>query len=713
MRNIFIKTKFYCVLLIAMLILATLTGAWPEQTQGAVALSDIQNHWARNSIQDMADQGRIKGYQDGTFQPERLITRAEFAHLIVVSLALTETNGKGFDDTAGHWAEKSIKTASDHGIIAGYNENSFGPDDSITREQAAVILVKALGITSDTGQDFVDNGAVSYWALASVKGVSAYGIISGYPDGSFKPKANVTRAQAAVILQRSIALIGKIPVEPKEAAVSAPVVLSMLPVSAYASGGGGGGGAAVTDSAKSYTLTLEASPVNGGSVSGEGRYKEGDIVTAGATAHSGYTLKNWTVNGTQVSTSSTFKFYMPASDTVITANFVPTYTLTLQASPVGGGTVSNNSGTGPYPAGTAVSVTASPSSGYAFKNWTVNSTEVSTSASYTYTMPASDTVITANFVPTYTLTLQASPVGGGTVSNNSGTGPYPAGTAVSVTASPSSGYAFKNWTVNSTEVSTAANYTYIMPASNAVLVANFAPTYTLTLQASPSGSGSVSGAGTYEAGTEVSITAEAAEGYAFENWTLDNGTVVSTSADDTYSMPAANTTLIANFKEDEVEPEEYALTLQANPDGGGTVSGDGTYEAGTEVSITAEATEGYTFEKWTLEDGTEVSAGASYTYTMPAANTTLIANFKEAEVEPEEYALTLQANPSEGGTVSGAGEYEEGTSVSVTAEAAEGYTFSSWTSDSQEVSPDADYEFSMPAGDIELVANFTPEEPSE
>ncbi|KUG05476.1 hypothetical protein ASZ90_017158 [hydrocarbon metagenome] len=588
----------------------------------------------------MADQGRLKGYGDGTFQPDRVITRAEL-HLIVDSLGLSESNGKGFEDTAGHWAEKSIKTASDNGIINGYNKNSFGPDDSITREQAADILAKAMKITSDTGQDFVDSGAISYWALASVKSASAYGIISGYPDGSFKPKANVTRAQAAVILQRSIQLMVNMPVESKEVAVSTPpVVLSMLPVSTYSSSGGGapGGGS------KSYTLTVEASPETGGSVSGGGSFKEGVTVTVSATANSGYTLKNWTVNGAEVSTASAFDLFMPAADGVLVANFAKTYTLIVQANPSEGGTASDTAGTGPYEAGTLVNVKAEAAAGYQFENWTVNDTVVSTTAEHTYIVPTTDAVLVANFAKTYTLILQAYPTGGGDVSDNTGTGPYEAGESVDVAAAAGEGYTFENWTVNGEVVNTNASFSYPMPAADTILVANFAEdpvvpdTYALTLQANPTGGGDVSnntGTGSYEAGESVEIAAVAKDGYTFENWTLEGGGVVSSSASFRFTMPDADTTLVANFTEEAVEPETYNLSLQVSPGGGGTVTDNtdaGPYEAGESVDVAAEAAEGYTFENWTV-NGDVVNTNASFTYIMPAEDVTLAGNFTAVVVE--------------------------------------------------------------------------------
>ena len=144
----------------------------------------------------------------------------------------------------------------------------------------------------------------------------------------------------------------------------------------------------------------------------------------------------------------------------------------------------------------------------------------------------------------------------------------------------------------------------------------------------------------------------------------------------------------------------YDITLSANPSNGGAVSGAGTYNAGTEVTVTATPFDGYSFVNWT-ENGTEVSTNAAYTFTV-TSDRYLVANFEENIVY---YTLTLIANPTDGGTLTGAGTYEEGTSVTVTATAAEGYEFNNWTENGSVVSTNASYTFTI-SGDRTLVANF-------
>lgn len=166
-----------------------------------VTLTDIAGHWAQADIQKLFEAGAISGYPDKSFKPNNNITRAEFAVTLVKALNLAPQSGKVFNDTANHWAKDFIATAQAYGIISGYSDTEFGPNDKITREQMAVMVVKAADLTAtDNAKTFTDSAKVSAWAKDAVIAASSNGIISGYPDGSFKPQANATRAEAVTII---------------------------------------------------------------------------------------------------------------------------------------------------------------------------------------------------------------------------------------------------------------------------------------------------------------------------------------------------------------------------------------------------------------------------------------------------------------------------------------------------------------------------------
>ena len=214
--------------------------------------------------------------------------------------------------------------------------------------------------------------------------------------------------------------------------------------------------------------------------------------------------------------------------------------------------------------------------------------------------------------------------------------------------------------------------------------------YTIAATASPSEGGSVTGSGMYITGDNITLTATPAEGYRFLHWT--DG-VNNLGNENPYSFVAsANADITAVF---ELIPT-YNITATANPTEGGTVTGDGTYNHGESVTLTATANEGYHFVNWT-EGGNVVSTNASYTFTADQART-LVAQF-----EPNSYTITATANPTEGGTVTGDGSYNHGESVTLTATANTGYRFIDW-SNGEKASP---YTFTA-AANLDITANFAP-----
>jgi hypothetical protein len=288
-----------------------------------------------------------------------------------------------------------------------------------------------------------------------------------------------------------------------------------------------------------YAISVSASPAMGGAVSGTGTFPAGSRQSVAATANSGYQFLNWTHNGGVVSTSARYTF-MLNSNVTLAANFTPLYSIAVTASPSGGGTVT---GGGTFASGSTQKVTAAASSGYAFVNWTQNGSVVSTSASYTFTLTSS-VVLVANFVPTYSVSLSASPSSGGITI---GGGIFAAGSTQTVTATANGGYSFVNWTQGSTVVTTSTSYTFTL-TGNVTLVANFAPVatqYSVAVSASPSADGTVTGGGTFPAGNTHTVMATANGGYSFVNWT-QNGSAVSTSTSYTFVVNS-NVTLIANF----------------------------------------------------------------------------------------------------------------------------------------------------------------------
>ncbi|NUU60656.1 cadherin-like beta sandwich domain-containing protein [Paenibacillus agri] len=169
--------------------------------------ADIHGHWAEVSIKELVSLGGLTGYPDDTFRPDNKITRAEFVTMIAKTLNLQATNGKEFADTKTHWAHDTIATAAALGIVDGYNGDTFGPDEWVTREQVAAMVVRAAKLAlADKDISFSDSSKISAWALPALKTAIDQGLINGYTDGTVKPTGNTSRAEAATILLRALQL---------------------------------------------------------------------------------------------------------------------------------------------------------------------------------------------------------------------------------------------------------------------------------------------------------------------------------------------------------------------------------------------------------------------------------------------------------------------------------------------------------------------------
>ena len=446
-----------------------------------------------------------------------------------------------------------------------------------------------------------------------------------------------------------------------------------------------GGGGVTT-----YTIAVSANPSNGGTVTGGGTYNQGASCTVTATANSGYTFTNWTEGGNVVSTNASYTFNVTGNRTLVanfTAQAPTTYTISVSANPSNGGTVT---GGGTYNQGASCTVTATANSGYTFTNWTEGSNVVSTNASYTFNVTGNRTLV-ANFTAqpqNYTVSVSANPTDGGTVT---GGGTFQEGQSCTVTATANTGYTFTNWTESGNMVSTDASYTFTVTGDRN-LVANFSPeSYTVTVAANPSAGGEVTGGGTYDYGESCVVSATPAEGYTFVRWT-ENGTHVSSNATFGFTV-TGNRNLVANF-----QIRSYTINVSANPSNGGTVTGGGTYNHGSECTVSATANTGYTFQGWT-KNGTQVSTNPSYTFTVTEAASYV------AQFAAQSYTVNATANPTAGGTVTGGGTYDYGQSCTLSASVNTGYDFVNWTENGNMVSSDANYSFVV-TGNRTIVANF-------
>lgn len=183
-------------------------------SSGAITFNDTRNHWAKADIDLLAAKRILNGTSQGNFSPDASITRAEFAAMLVRSLGLTAPGtASSFGDVAkGDWYAEAIAQAVKAGIVHGYADGSFGPNDRITREQMAAMVAGALRFVNQAVQvkgsddaalaQYADRGAVGAWAKHALAELLTAHIINGKTATTLAPSANASRAEAAVMLKR-------------------------------------------------------------------------------------------------------------------------------------------------------------------------------------------------------------------------------------------------------------------------------------------------------------------------------------------------------------------------------------------------------------------------------------------------------------------------------------------------------------------------------
>lgn len=176
---------------------------------------DVENHWAQEAVNDMGSRLVISGVGEDRFEPDRDITRAEFAAIVVRGLGLMRpgTGQDVFEDvTKACWYYDAVSIAYEYGIISGYGNDKFGPMDKITREQAMAMVARAMtttGLSVAFREDeaetlfagFSDSGRIADWARNSAAACIKTGIISGRKGKLIAPEENITRAEVAKMVR--------------------------------------------------------------------------------------------------------------------------------------------------------------------------------------------------------------------------------------------------------------------------------------------------------------------------------------------------------------------------------------------------------------------------------------------------------------------------------------------------------------------------------
>ncbi|WP_160499857.1 leucine-rich repeat protein [Paenibacillus dendrobii] len=173
----------------------------------AIELSDISGHWAEKQIRQAIMSNIVSGYPDGTFHPNASVTRAEFVVMLMKAIGQSENKGGGhtFSDafTVGDWAKSAIAQAAAVNIVSGYPDGSFRPNERITRAEMAVMVAKAFGVEpSLTNSGFADDASIPTWARGTAEALRQVGVLQGRSGGKFAPSAEASRAEALTIILR-------------------------------------------------------------------------------------------------------------------------------------------------------------------------------------------------------------------------------------------------------------------------------------------------------------------------------------------------------------------------------------------------------------------------------------------------------------------------------------------------------------------------------
>ncbi len=498
---------------------------------------------------------------------------------------------------------------------------------------------------------------------------------------------------------------------------------------------------------QNYTIIVSANPSNGGTVIGGGIYQEEQNCTVTATANLGFTFTNWTENGNVISDDVSYSFTVNGNRNLV-ANFTAIQqdvTITVTANPIEGGTVT---GAGIYNLGETATLTATANEGYYFMYWTENGEQVSTSATYSFIV-MEDADFVANFAEgdfcsiifelydsygdgwdnNYLVVTDENGVSQQLTIDDGASAtyilPFLVGSHLTLTWIMGSWTSECSFTVSyengiviyeGTNLNSSFQYEFDVDCNGAT------PTYyTITATANPTEGGTVTGADEYQQGETCTLMATANEGYVFVNWT-ENGEMVSSEA--VYSFTVTeDADFVANFVEGDfcsitfalydaygdgwngnylVVTDENGVSQQLTIVSGSTATYTLLFLSGSHLTLswiegnwTDECSFTVSYENGTLIcEGSDLSGDFQYEFDVNCNGSS-----------PTYYTVTATANPTEGGTVTGAGEYEEGTSVTVIATANDDYVFINWTEGDVEVSTDASYTFTI-TEDHDLVANF-------
>lgn len=308
-----------------------------------------------------------------------------------------------------------------------------------------------------------------------------------------------------------------------------------------------------------------------------------------------------------------------------------------------------------------------------------------------YSATALATLQTSN----YSIQVKASPDNGGNVY---GGGTVKEGGYAVLTAAPNSGFAFEGWFLNNNKVSENTQYTVENIHSDAVYIANFrSDNCQINISVNDSNAGTATESRTVKYGENMVLEARAKTGYRFDGW-MENGTTVSTDSRWQLNNITGSRNLTAMFSK-----IQYTLTLNSWPASTGTVSGQGSYDEGTDIKIKAVPMSGYRFASWS-ENGNVISTDPEYSVDDISRDMFLVATFEKAQTKT--YSITAQVSANGKIVPEGKSTVSEGSSMSYVIMPQDGYIINAVYVDGKSVGAVTSYSFSDVRQDHSISADF-------
>lgn len=184
------------------------TGSTSKPNEAAFPFADVaDNSWSRPYIEQLYKSGTVNGIGEGVFAPNAPVSRQDFVKILIGVLNIAPSqNPSVFEDVVGSYSEPFVTAAYEKGLVSGIGDTLFGAKNSITREDAAMILQRVLheyGRESNGAEEtFADMDAAAAYARDSILALSGFGILRGDDEGFYRPKAELSRAEACAVLCR-------------------------------------------------------------------------------------------------------------------------------------------------------------------------------------------------------------------------------------------------------------------------------------------------------------------------------------------------------------------------------------------------------------------------------------------------------------------------------------------------------------------------------